>query len=359
METTEARKTFDFSREKVQTITLAELEATYKENDVYGRPLGGIYHSDLINGISDMARRAGLEVELGDLFAVNNLDGKRPGVALLPEVEEKEGERSIRAHLLRRVFATIKITPTATAQTTPSAPSQPPRGEELKMLRAQKEAQNPAQGVTNLSPSGETEGGCGGWGCLGCPAIALSYSQHGIQIGIGPNIHICRNQTILCANQLIANYGYCRIDMDKKELAGPDWWRPTVRGWMEEVAMGVMQREWAEIIQSLDEQLVYESDMQQIFGGLMQLRIQADTSEKSLRTGDVPPLTQSQINHCMEKVLVKHFGKGGAGMCTKWDILNAMTDTLKPLNNSEGQRVPICDTSRLLPQLARCAEYLL
>ena len=310
MEPTETRKTFDFSKEKVQTITLAELEATYKENDVYGRPLGGIYHSDLINGISDMARRAGLEVELGDLFAVNNLDGKRPGVALLPEVEEKEGERSIRAHLLRRVFATVHLV-------------------------------------------------AGGTPATSVPSIAISYSQHGIQIGIGPNIHICRNQTILCANQLIANYGYCRIDMDKKELAGPDWWRPTVRGWMEEVAMGVMQREWAEIIQSLDEQLVYESDMQQIFGGLMQLRIEADTSEKSLRTGDVPPLTQSQINHCMEKVLVKHFGKGGAGMCTKWDILNAMTDTLKPLNNSEGQRVPICDTSRLLPQLARCAEYLL
>ena len=310
METTETRKTFDFSKEKVQTITLAELEATYKENDVYGRPLGGIYHSDLINGISDMARRAGLEVELGDLFAVNNLDGKRPGVALLPEVEEKEGERSIRAHLLRRVFATVHLV-------------------------------------------------AGGTPATSVPSIAISYSQHGIQIGIGPNIHICRNQTILCANQLIANYGYCRIDMDKKELAGADWWRPTVRGWMEEVAMGVMQREWAEIIQSLDEQLVYESDMQQIFGGLMQLRIQADTSEKSLRTGDVPPLTQSQINHCMEKVLVKHFGKGGAGMCTKWDILNAMTDTLKPLNNSEGLRVPICDTSRLLPQLARCAEYLL
>ena len=310
METTESRKTFDFSKEKVQTITLPELEATYKENDVYGRPLGGIYHSDLINGISDIARGAGLEVEMGDMFAVNNLDGKRPGVALLPEVEEKEGERSIRAHLLRRVFAVIRFVSGGTPETS-------------------------------------------------CPAIAISYSQHGIQIGIGPNINICRNQTILCAKQLIANYGYCRLDLDKKELAGADWWRPTVEGWIEEVAQGAMQAQWAEIIQSLDEQLVYESDMQQIFGGLMQLRIEADTSEKSLRTGEVPPLTQSQINHCMEQVLVKHFGKGGAGMCTKWDILNAMTDTLKPLNNSEGLRVPICDTSRLLPQLARCAEYLL
>ena len=311
MDISETRKTFDFSKEKVQTITLAELEATYKENDVYGRPLGGIYHSDLINGISNMARNAGLEVEMGDMFAVNNLDGKRPGVALLPEVEEKEGERSIRAHLLRRVFATIRMVP------------------------------------HQLPP-------VGGF----CPAIAISYSQHGIQIGIGPNIHICRNQTILCAKQMISNFGYCRLEMDKKDLAGPDWWRPTVEGWIDEVASGVMQQQWADIIQSLDEQLVYESDMQQIFGGLMQLRIQADTSEKSLRTGEIPPLTQSQINHCMERVLIKHFGKGGAGMCTKWDILNAMTDTLKPLNDSDGIRVPICDTSRLLPQLAKCAEYL-
>ena len=311
MDISETRKTFDFSKEKVQTITLAELEATYKENDVYGRPLGGIYHSDLINGISNMARNAGLEVEMGDMFAVNNLDGKRPGVALLPEVEEKEGERSIRAHLLRRVFATIRMAP------------------------------------HQLPP-------VGGF----CPAIAISYSQHGIQIGIGPNIHICRNQTILCAKQMIANFGFCRLEMDKKDLAGPDWWRPTVEGWIDEVAKGVMQQQWADIIQSLDEQLVYESDMQQIFGGLMQLRIQADTSEKSLRTGEIPPLTQSQINHCMERVLIKHFGKGGAGMCTKWDILNAMTDTLKPLNDSAGIRVPICDTSRLLPQLTKCAEYL-
>ena len=312
METTELRTTFDFSKEKVQTITLAELEATYKENDVYGRPLGGIYHSDLINGISNMARNAGLEVEMGDMFAVNNLDGKRPGVALLPEVEEKEGERSIRAHLLRRVFATIRMAP------------------------------------HQLPP-------VGGF----CPAIAIRYSQHGIQIGIGPNIQICRNQTILCAKQMIANFGYRRLEMDKKDLVGPDWWRPTVEGWIDEVAKGVMQQQWADIIQSLDEQLVYESDMQQIFGGLMQLRIQADTSEKSLRTGEVPPLTQSQINHCMERVLIKHFGKGGSGMCTKWDILNAMTDTLKPLNDSNGIRVPICDTSRLLPQLAKCAEFLI
>ena len=224
MDVAEARKTFDFSKEKVQTITLPELEATYKENDVYGRPLGGIYHSDLINGISDMARNAGLEVEMGDMFAVNNLDRKRPSDALLPEEEETEGERSIRAHLLRRVFAVIRLT----------------AGESPTLPEAAHE--------------------------ISCPAIAISYSQHGIQFVIFPNIHFCRNQTILCAKQMIANFGYCRVEMDKKDLAGPDWWRPTVEGWIDEVAKGVMQQQWADIIQSLDEQLVYESDMQQIFG---------------------------------------------------------------------------------------------
>ena len=49
---------------------------------------------------------------------------------------------------------------------------------------------------------------CGGTAGHINPAIAISYSQHGIQIGIGPNIHICRNQTILCAKQMIANFGY-------------------------------------------------------------------------------------------------------------------------------------------------------
>ena len=127
------------------------------------------------------------------MFAVNNLDGKRPGVALLPEVEEKEGERSIRAHLLRRVFAVIRLA-AGKSHTLPKA----------------------AHGIF-------------------CPSIAISYSQHGIQIGIGPNIHICRNQTILCAKQMIANFGYRRLDMDKKDLAGPDWWRPTVEGWIGEV----------------------------------------------------------------------------------------------------------------------------
>ena len=62
-------------------------------------------------------------------------------------------------------------------------------------------------------------------------------------------------------------------------------------------------------------------------------------------------------HHCGILVVIKNIA--GKGFLEFPNILNAMTDTLKPLNDSDGIRVPICDTSRLLPQLAKCAEFLI
>ena len=57
----------------------------------------------------------------------------------------------------------------------PTAPSLPPRGEEISMLCAQ----NSAEGVIKLSPSGELEGGCGGCGCFASllRAVALEAPE--------------------------------------------------------------------------------------------------------------------------------------------------------------------------------------
>ena len=38
-ETTLENKMFDFDKAKVQTLSLAQLERTHRENDVYGKPL--------------------------------------------------------------------------------------------------------------------------------------------------------------------------------------------------------------------------------------------------------------------------------------------------------------------------------
>ena len=56
METTLNNKFFDFEKAKVQTLSLDQLARTHKENDIYGKPLRGIYHYDLLNQIIGMCR---------------------------------------------------------------------------------------------------------------------------------------------------------------------------------------------------------------------------------------------------------------------------------------------------------------
>ena len=110
METTLNNKFFDFEKAKVQTLSLDQLARTHKENDIYGKPLRGIYHYDLLNQIIGMCNAQNYDVEVYDLFAAQNKDRNTPGVVLLPQVEAQYGERAVEAHILRRVFANIRIT---------------------------------------------------------------------------------------------------------------------------------------------------------------------------------------------------------------------------------------------------------
>ena len=107
METTLNNKFFDFEKAKVQTLSLDQLARTHKENDIYGKPLRGIYHYDLLNQIIGMCNAQNYDVEVYDLFAAQNKDRNTPGVVLLPQVEAQYGERAVEAHILRRVFATF------------------------------------------------------------------------------------------------------------------------------------------------------------------------------------------------------------------------------------------------------------
>lgn len=97
METTLNNKFFDFEKAKVQTLSLDQLARTHKENDIYGKPLRGIYHYDLLNQIIGMCNAQNYDVEVYDLFAAQNKDRNTPGVVLLPQVEapiRRAGRRS-------------------------------------------------------------------------------------------------------------------------------------------------------------------------------------------------------------------------------------------------------------------------
>lgn len=100
---------FDFQNNNVEVMTLDTLRRTHKENDIYGNPVKGIYHYEVIERMTDICKKYNLNYEVEEIFAAQNKNKAQPGVVVLPQVEEKYGENAVEAHVLRRVYATIRI----------------------------------------------------------------------------------------------------------------------------------------------------------------------------------------------------------------------------------------------------------
>ncbi len=217
---------FDFEKAKVQVLTLDQLEKTHKENDVYGNPLRGIYHYDLLNQIIGMCREQDFNVEVYDLFAAQNKDRNTPGVVLLPQVEQQYGQRAVQAHILRRVFANIRITDFDDEDNT-----------------------------TNL---------------------AVAFHQKGIQVGFGNMVKICHNQCMLNAEQYVATYS------DKGTGRGNGISIPevldTVKSWLFDARHIIVEER-----EKMEKMKQIQVDAQQLFvliGMLTALRVKCDTHIK-------------------------------------------------------------------------------
>ena len=254
---------FDWEKEKTQPLTLQMLERTHRENDVYGNPLKGIYHFQLIHEILQMAKEIGYNVEVYDLFAAQNRDRTQPGVVKLPQVEQQFGQNAVEAHILRRVYANIRITDFDDAETT-----------------------------TNL---------------------AIAFHQKGIQVGFGPNVKICHNQCMLSPQLYIASYG----DKGTGRGNGADIQTilSTVRGWLENAKL-LVDNDRARI-ERMKNTIVTSDQMLMIIGQLTAMRVKADTSRKTIHENITYPLNQSQITTFTEDML-EAYARGGK--VTAWDI---------------------------------------
>lgn len=265
-------KFFDFDKAKVQTLDLAQLERTHKENDVYGKPLKGVYHFQLINDIINLCREQSFDVEVYDLFAAQNKDRQTPGVVLLPQVEAIHGQRAVEAHILRRVFANVRI--------------------------------------KDFDEGGYTTN------------LAIAFHQKGIQVGFGNNVMICHNQCMLSPTQYIATYG------DKGEGRGHGATlvevMDTVKSWLVDARhIIVTEREKIEAMKAI------ECNAQQLYtliGMLTAMRVSVDTQHKEIKTNTTYPLNQSQISKFTEALMLRHHE---AGRVNVWDIYNAATDLYK------------------------------
>ena len=267
-------KELDFNQNKVQVLTLDDLEKTYRENLTDGTPVGGIYHFELIRQVVDIFEQQGLKPEVQEIFAANNRDSRRPGATVLKELAEKFGEHAVEAHLLRRVYANIMI------------------------------------------HEGETDH------IVTC--LAVAYHQKGIQLGIGPMVRVCHNQTILGAEDVIANYA-CYSNADKGSRNGLEELLQRARHWAEQYAPQQEQR--LQAMQQLASVPFTYEDMLRLIGRLVEQRIVHDTSNPKLHVGTPYPLSSCQINETAEQMLLM---MDESEERSYWDAYQQLNTVLKP-----------------------------
>ena len=285
-------KKLDFKTNKVETLTLEDLRQTYKENLVTGQPVGGIYHFELIARVMELFEKAGLNPHIQEIFAADNRDSKRPGVTLLPQLEEKYGERALEAHLLRRVYANIEV-----------------RADESEDM------------VT----------------CL-----AVAYHQKGIQVGIGPMVRVCHNQTILSARDVVSTYSWQGFRQRREELT-IEALMSCVKDWAQ--IYGDQQQGRMSTVEHLKSQAFTRDDLYKTIGVLVEKRIRHDTGNKELHNSAPYPLNSSQINETAETLISNYSSE-----FSFWDAFNCFNTVLKP------DRM---DIPQVLPQSVALAETLL
>lgn len=264
-------KFFDFEKAKTQAITLEQLSRTHREDDVYGNPLRGIYHFDLFNKVIDECTELGYNVEVYDMFAAQNRDRQSPGVVRLPQVEAVKGQHAVEAHILRRVYANIRITDFDNDETT-----------------------------TN---------------------VAVAVHQKGIQIGFGPNVMICHNQCMLSPELYMSSYsekGKKGSGMDVAAMLD------TLKSWLVD-ARHIIETD-RERIAKMKETRITAEQMFLLIGLMTATRVKADTSRKSIRENITYPLNQSQITLFTEDMLEAYHDKE---FVTAWDMYNSATNLYK------------------------------
>ena len=264
----------NFAEQAVQVLTLGELERSYHENLPTGDPVGGIYHFALIQQVLAIFEKRGLTPVVQEIFAAANRDSKRPGVTLLPQLEEQYGERSVEAHLLRRVYANIEI-----------------RSDETDDI------------VT----------------CL-----AVAYHQKGIQLGIGPMVRVCHNQTILGAQDVVSNYT-CYGGQSRKDKLSLESVIGRAELWADEYEP--YQKIRRERMSALKSAEFTRTDLLQLIGILVEKRILHDTNNEDLRISQPYPLNSGQINETSEQLiaLMRHDEP-----ISYWDAYQQLNTVLKP-----------------------------
>jgi hypothetical protein len=259
---------FNFSVNNIETMSLDTLRRTHKENDIYGQPVKGIYHYEVIQRMADLCEKHNLNYEVEEIFAAQNKNKNQPGVVVLPQVEREFGVQAVEAHILRRIYTTIRINDWETDELTTT--------------------------------------------------LVVAFHQDGIQAAIGPCVKICHNQCTLSPERSVANYG--RDKVTTEELFG------RVDEWLSNFHTNMTEDR--ERIKRLKSKVVSPTELYAFIGLLTAIRVSHDSADKRLSSQvDTYPLNQGQISVFTEDLLKLNLEKG---KITLWDIYNVATELYKP-----------------------------
>lgn len=259
---------FNFSVNNIETMSLDTLRRTHKENDIYGQPVKGIYHYEVIQRMADLCEKHNLNYEVEEIFAAQNKNKNQPGVVVLPQVEREFGVQAVEAHILRRIYTTIRINDWETDELTTT--------------------------------------------------LVVAFHQDGIQAAIGPCVKICHNQCILSPERSVANYG--RDKVTTEELFD------RVDEWLSNFHTNMTEDR--ERIKRLKSKVVSPTELYAFIGLLTAIRVSHDSADKRLSSQvDTYPLNQGQISVFTEDLLKLNLEKD---KITLWDIYNVATELYKP-----------------------------
>lgn len=266
---TEPVRAFDFQNNDLQTMDLLTLKRTHRELNVEGEPLLKVHHFQVIERTAELCGKYGLDYEIEEIFAAQNRNKTAPGVTLSKQLQERFGTNAVEAHILRRVFTTIRI----------------------------KNFDTPELSHT----------------------LALAYHQDGIQAAIGPLVRICHNQCIMHKERMASTYGKDKVSIDQLFDYVIDGW---LRNFQSEMSADRAR------IERLKRTPASREDILTFIGMLSAMRVAHDSKNQNLR-GRIAtyPLNGTQINKFAEAVLLKMLEIPNL---TWWDVYNVATELYKP-----------------------------
>ena len=152
----------------------------------------------------------------------------------------------------------------------------------------------------------------------------MAYHQKGIQLGIGPMVRVCHNQTILGAQDVVSNYT-CYGGQNRKDKLSLESVIGRAELWADEYEP--YQKIRRERMSALKSAQMDRNGMLQLIGILADKRVLHETRYEVLHLSTPYPLNSSQINETSEQMITLMSHQQPQSY---WDAYQQLNTVLKP-----------------------------